>query len=55
MLLLVLLSAVLAAAIFAFRRVNLMETASFAAADAVLSDLTTLQITPLIQIFMFPT
>ncbi|XP_022079609.1 TBC1 domain family member 19-like [Acanthaster planci] len=49
------LLAVVAAAIFAFRRVNLMETSSFAAADAVLADLTTLQIIPLTQIFMFPT
>ncbi|XP_072039594.1 TBC1 domain family member 19-like [Amphiura filiformis] len=48
------LLAVAAAGIFAFRRVNLMATASYATADAVLSDLTTIKIMPLLQIFMWP-
>ncbi|XP_038055873.1 TBC1 domain family member 19-like, partial [Patiria miniata] len=47
--------AVAAAAIFAFRRVNLLETSSFASADAVMADISTLQIIPITQIFMFPT
>ncbi|XP_066488251.1 TBC1 domain family member 19 [Tiliqua scincoides] len=47
--------AVLAAAVFAFRAVNLMEVTSLAAAEAVLADLSTLKVTPLLQIFLFAT
>ncbi|KAM4709824.1 TBC1 domain family member 19 [Discoglossus pictus] len=45
--------AVLAAAVFAFRAVNLMEVTSLAAAEAVLADLSTLKVMPLLQIFLF--
>ncbi|XP_077357618.1 TBC1 domain family member 19 isoform X2 [Festucalex cinctus] len=45
--------AVLAAAIFAFRAENLMEVTSLASAEAVLADLSTLKVMPLIQIFLF--
>ncbi|KAL4630182.1 TBC1 domain family member 19 [Arapaima gigas] len=47
--------AVLAAAVFAFRAENLMEVTSLAAAEAVLADLSTLKVMPLLQIFMFAT
>uniref|UniRef100_A0A3P9KHC6 TBC1 domain family, member 19 n=1 Tax=Oryzias latipes TaxID=8090 RepID=A0A3P9KHC6_ORYLA len=47
--------AVLAAAVFAFRAENLMEVASLASAEAVLADLSTLKVMPLIQIFLFAT
>ncbi|XP_075400576.1 TBC1 domain family member 19 isoform X3 [Tenrec ecaudatus] len=47
--------AVLAAAVFAFRAVNLMEVTSLAAAEAVLADLSTLKVMPLLQIFLFAT
>ncbi|XP_054855833.1 TBC1 domain family member 19 isoform X2 [Eublepharis macularius] len=47
--------AVLAAAVFAFRAVNLMEATSLAAAEAVLADLSTLKVMPLLQIFLFAT
>uniref|UniRef100_A0A8D0B4X4 TBC1 domain family member 19 n=1 Tax=Salvator merianae TaxID=96440 RepID=A0A8D0B4X4_SALMN len=47
--------AVLAAAVFAFRAVNLMEVTSLAAAEAVLADLSTLKVIPLLQIFLFAT
>ncbi|XP_048827858.1 TBC1 domain family member 19 [Brienomyrus brachyistius] len=45
--------AVLAAAVFAFRAENLMEVTSLAAAEAVLADLSTLKVMPLLQIFLF--
>uniref|UniRef100_A0A8C6X9U2 TBC1 domain family member 19 n=2 Tax=Elapinae TaxID=42168 RepID=A0A8C6X9U2_NAJNA len=47
--------AVLAAAVFAFRAGNLMEVTSLAAAEAVLADLSTLKVMPLLQIFLFAT
>ncbi|XP_039607194.1 TBC1 domain family member 19 [Polypterus senegalus] len=47
--------AVLAAAVFAFRAENLMEVTSLAAAEAVLADLSTLKVIPLLQIFLFAT
>ncbi|XP_061664116.1 TBC1 domain family member 19 isoform X2 [Syngnathoides biaculeatus] len=47
------LIAVLAAAIFAFRAENLMEVTSLASAEAVLADLSTLKVVPLIQLFLF--
>ncbi|XP_043918087.1 TBC1 domain family member 19 [Protopterus annectens] len=47
--------AVLAAAVFAFRAENLMEVTSLAAAEAVLADLSTLKVMPLLQIFLFVT
>ncbi|KAM3850505.1 TBC1 domain family member 19 [Diretmus argenteus] len=47
--------AVLAAAVFAFRAENLMEVTSLASAEAVLADLSTLKVMPLIQIFLFAT
>ncbi|XP_063042692.1 TBC1 domain family member 19 isoform X2 [Engraulis encrasicolus] len=47
--------AVLAAAVFAFRAENLMEVTSLASAEAVLADLSTLKVMPLIQIFVFAT
>ncbi|KPP71894.1 hypothetical protein Z043_109154 [Scleropages formosus] len=47
--------AVLAAAVFAFRAENLMEVTSLAAAEAVLADLSTLKVMPLLQIFLFAT
>ncbi|KAG5260751.1 hypothetical protein AALO_G00296060 [Alosa alosa] len=47
--------AVLAAAVFAFRAENLMEVTSLASAEAVLADLSTLKVMPLIQIFIFAT
>ncbi|KAM8802935.1 TBC1 domain family member 19 isoform 3-T3 [Rhynchonycteris naso] len=47
--------AVLAAAVFAFRAVNLMEVTSLAAAEAVLADISTLKVMPLLQIFLFAT
>ncbi|XP_034019981.1 TBC1 domain family member 19 isoform X2 [Thalassophryne amazonica] len=45
--------AVLAAAVFAFRAENLMEVTSLSSAEAVLADLSTLKVMPLIQIFLF--
>uniref|UniRef100_A0AAQ6AE66 Rab-GAP TBC domain-containing protein n=1 Tax=Amphiprion ocellaris TaxID=80972 RepID=A0AAQ6AE66_AMPOC len=47
--------AVLAAAVFAFRAENLMEVTSLASAEAILADLSTLKVMPLIQIFLFAT
>uniref|UniRef100_A0A669CXT3 TBC1 domain family, member 19 n=1 Tax=Oreochromis niloticus TaxID=8128 RepID=A0A669CXT3_ORENI len=47
--------AVLAAAVFAFRAENLMEVTSLASAEAVLADLSTLKVMPLIQVFLFAT
>ncbi|XP_059844986.1 TBC1 domain family member 19 isoform X1 [Hypanus sabinus] len=47
--------AVLAAAVFAYRAENLMEATSLAAAEAVLADLSTLQVMPLLQLFLFAT
>ncbi|XP_037532409.1 TBC1 domain family member 19 [Nematolebias whitei] len=47
--------AVLAAAVFAFRAENLMEVTSPASAEAVLADLSTLKVMPLIQVFLFAT
>lgn len=47
--------AVLAAAVFAFRAMNLMEVTSLAAAEAVLADISTLKVMPLLQIFLFAT
>ncbi|XP_061149298.1 TBC1 domain family member 19 [Syngnathus typhle] len=47
------LVAVLAAAVFAFRAENLMEVTSLASAEAVLADLSTLRVMPLIQSFLF--
>ncbi|TWW63040.1 TBC1 domain family member 19, partial [Takifugu flavidus] len=47
--------AVLAAAVFAFRAENLMEVTSSSSAEAVLADLSTLKVMPLIQIFLFAT
>nr|XP_057922415.1 TBC1 domain family member 19 [Doryrhamphus excisus] len=47
--------AVLAAAVFAFRAENLMEVTSLASAEAVLADLSTLRVMPLLQIFLFAT
>uniref|UniRef100_A0A674MWT4 Recombination signal binding protein for immunoglobulin kappa J region n=1 Tax=Takifugu rubripes TaxID=31033 RepID=A0A674MWT4_TAKRU len=45
----------LAAAVFAFRAENLMEVTSSSSAEAVLADLSTLKVMPLIQIFLFAT
>nr|XP_061816228.1 TBC1 domain family member 19-like isoform X2 [Nerophis lumbriciformis] len=47
--------AVLAAAVFAFRAENLMEVTCLASAEAVLADLSTLRVMPLLQIFLFAT
>ncbi|XP_036407439.1 TBC1 domain family member 19 [Megalops cyprinoides] len=47
--------AALAAAVFAYRAENLMEVMSLAAAEAVLADLSTLKVMPLLQIFLFAT
>ncbi|KAM9501058.1 TBC1 domain family member 19 [Clarias gariepinus] len=47
--------AVLAAAVFTFRAENLMEVTSLASAEAVLADLSTLKVMPLLQIFLFAT
>ncbi|KAH9507879.1 hypothetical protein Btru_053112 [Bulinus truncatus] len=44
---------VLAAAIFSFRKTNLLKVQSLSTAEAVLADLFTLQIVPLLQLFMF--
>ncbi|KAK3100088.1 hypothetical protein FSP39_014568 [Pinctada imbricata] len=44
---------VLAVAIFSFRKTNLMKVQSYNAAEAVLADLTTLQVIPLIQLSLF--
>ncbi|XP_033116109.1 TBC1 domain family member 19-like [Anneissia japonica] len=49
------LLAVLAAGIFSFRRVNLMETSSYASAEAVLADITTVKVLPILQLFLFST
>ncbi|PIK48717.1 putative TBC1 domain family member 19 [Apostichopus japonicus] len=46
--------AILAVAIFAFRRVNLLETSSYAAAEAVLADITTIKVMPLLQVILLP-
>ncbi|XP_071504232.1 TBC1 domain family member 19-like [Diadema antillarum] len=48
------LLAVLAVAIFAFRRTNLLEANTQPSVEAILTDLTTLQVTPLLQIVLFP-
>ncbi|XP_069781106.1 TBC1 domain family member 19 isoform X3 [Narcine bancroftii] len=48
-------SRLLAAAVFAYRAENLMEATSLAAAEAVLADLSTLQVMPLLQLFLFAT
>ncbi|XP_014787246.1 TBC1 domain family member 19 [Octopus bimaculoides] len=45
--------AVLAAAIFSFRKSNLMKVQSLSAAEGVFADLMTLQIIPLIQLALF--
>ncbi|XP_016372276.1 TBC1 domain family member 19-like [Sinocyclocheilus rhinocerous] len=47
--------AVLATAVFVFRAENLMEVTSLASAEAVLADLSTLKVMPLLQIFLFAT
>ncbi|ESO05170.1 hypothetical protein HELRODRAFT_77906 [Helobdella robusta] len=44
---------ILSAAIFSFRRTNLMQVQSSSAAEAILVDLLTLEVVPLIQIFLF--
>lgn len=44
---------VLAAAIFSFRKTNLMQVQTFNAAEAVLVDLLTLEIVPLIQLSLY--
>ncbi|KAK3593571.1 hypothetical protein CHS0354_018659 [Potamilus streckersoni] len=44
---------VLAVAIFTFRKTNLMKVQSYNAAEAVLADLTTLEVIPLIQLSLF--
>ncbi|XP_071124573.1 TBC1 domain family member 19-like isoform X2 [Mytilus edulis] len=44
---------VLAVAIFSFRKTNLLKVQSYNAAEAVLADLTTLQVIPLIQLSLF--
>lgn len=44
---------VLAVAIFSFRKTNLLKVTSYNAAEAVLADLTTLQVIPLIQLSLF--
>nr|XP_054755376.1 TBC1 domain family member 19-like [Lytechinus pictus] len=48
------LLAVLAVAVFCFRRTNLMEASTLASAEAILADITTIQIIPLLQIVIFP-
>ena len=45
--------AVLALGIFSFRKVNLMQIQSHAAAEAVLADLTSLKVVPIIQLALF--
>ncbi|XP_070552955.1 TBC1 domain family member 19-like [Ptychodera flava] len=45
--------AVMAMAIFAFRRANLMQVTSLQGADAVLFDLTSLKIVPILQVALF--
>jgi len=44
---------VLAAAIFSFRKTNLLQVQTYNAAEAVLVDLLTLEVIPLIQLFLF--
>ncbi|XP_064608435.1 TBC1 domain family member 19-like [Liolophura sinensis] len=44
---------VLAVAIFSFRKTNLVKVQTVSAAEAVLADLTTLQVIPLIQLMLF--
>ncbi|KAJ8298134.1 hypothetical protein KUTeg_024665 [Tegillarca granosa] len=44
---------ILAVAIFSFRKTNLLKVQSYNAAEAVLADLTTLQVIPLIQLSLF--
>ncbi|XP_077983707.1 TBC1 domain family member 19-like [Glandiceps talaboti] len=44
---------VLAMAVFAFRRANLMEVTSLQATEAVLADLTTLKVVPILQVAVF--
>ncbi|RUS90119.1 hypothetical protein EGW08_002086, partial [Elysia chlorotica] len=44
---------VLAVAIFSFRKTNLMKVQTFNAAEAVLADLFTLQVIPLLQLALF--
>ncbi|KAH3840801.1 TBC1 domain family member 19-like [Dreissena polymorpha] len=44
---------VLAVSIFSFRKTNLLKVQSYNAAEAVLADLTTLQVIPLIQLSLF--
>ncbi|KAJ8028239.1 TBC1 domain family member 19 [Holothuria leucospilota] len=46
--------AILAVAIFAFRKMNLMETSSYAAAEAVLADITTIKVIPMLQVILLP-
>ncbi|XP_064637266.1 TBC1 domain family member 19-like [Lineus longissimus] len=45
--------AVLAFAIFSFRKTNLMQVEAYSASEAVLADLTTLKVIPLIQLSLF--
>ncbi|WAQ99539.1 TBC19-like protein [Mya arenaria] len=44
---------VLAVSIFSFRKTNLLKVQSYNAAEAVLADLTTLQVIPLVQLSLF--
>ena len=44
---------VLAAAIFSFRKTNLLQVQTYNAAEAILVDLLTLDVMPLIQLFLF--
>ena len=44
---------VLAAAIFSFRKTNLLQAQTYNAAEAILVDLLTLEVVPLIQLFLF--
>ena len=44
---------VLALGIFSFRKVNLMQIQSHAAGEAVLADLTSLKVVPIIQLALF--
>ena len=44
---------VLAAAIFSFRKTNLLQVQTYNAAEAILVDLLTIEVVPLIQLFLF--
>ncbi|XP_025088277.1 TBC1 domain family member 19-like [Pomacea canaliculata] len=44
---------VLCVAIFCFRKTNLMKVTTFSAAEAVLADVTTLQVIPILQLVLF--